>query len=576
MSRALMRLRPSRRITSGVGPFEFLRPRRPNGDVIPLPIGMTFDNNDGELKGSAYDTTKATPVNTVTLTEQGSPLANFNLYKATLLSLSTTATANTVIKTPYPFVMQGGIGDSIELYDQTHSFWIITEPDDMSAMPTSCPGTARGSYVNRVTFADHLDLLPELQQVNSGNTPQIIALPGAHHYYFDGLFISNPLQKLQLGSMISMYNGNQPEDRPHDIIFDHLLVDGGDVYCTQRIWSLSGQNIGIIDSACRAVGYQESQAVGCFGNIAGVRIHNNDFRDMCGNANEVILTGGVPDTGMIYDLEITGNYLANRGQAKAGIEIKKGERVVIDGNEFGTNTSGNPQNGQIFIRCTEQSGTDVTTVTKDFVITNNKIPEGPGGIVIVGAAFSPVGVLDTYNGAVLNNLVYGMGLDGLGIPMRLWGNLINNIRIEYNTLIGSKVLTGGYIPAIRFEDSTTDPDDKAYEMQIQNNVLVASTVKPDWMISCADGPYAGYTNDNALSNILATGSETGGNLVSTLSNVASQIGCASIEDMGMVDYDTDQYELSPSSPGYAAGADGNPVGYQKPLFDFIQARVLPA
>jgi hypothetical protein len=504
------------------------------------------------------------------VSETGTSTANCAAVQSAIDTLATTATANTVIQVPNTFNMQG----QLTFRNQSHEYWIGFQRTDMSAIPACSPGTASGSYVNRVTFADHGSVLPTFEQGGNGD-PHIVFDTGAHHYFFDGIYFTNPNGYESLAGVVR-FDSVSYDTTIHNIVFAHWLADGDGVFKWQRVFRVCGTNIGIIDGAIRNTGYNESQAVWMIGSCNGIRIHNNDLRDMCGNANEVIMSGGASDTGMTYNVEITGNYIANRGNAKAGIEIKKGVRVAIAGNIFGTNTSGNPQNGQITIKLTEQGGSvDLTTDTHDVTVLSNLIPEGPGGVVITGMELSPGNTNTTRYVAVRNTLVYGLGLNGLGMPMRMLSTTMHDISIKYCTLIGSKVIDSSYIPALRFEDSSDDDAVKAYNIEITTNVMVGGYQNPN-MVTCVDGPYAGQVNDNALALLLKT-SSTGGNLVATTYLSTTQIGggCADVAAMKFVNYAADQYQLASDSPGYHATPALKDAGYDKALLDTVIARVLP-
>src|SRR5438105_1675112 len=195
----------------------------------------------------------------------------------------------------------------------------------------------------RVTPA-YAALMPKI--VSPGfNEPALATAPSAHHFQFIGVEFAKQTPDVQVGDLIALGDGTSAQNSldlvPHHLTFDRCYMHGEPTTPLKRGIALNSGETSIINSYLsdfKNVG-QDTQAI-CGWNGPGPFHIINNFLE---GAGENVMFGGaigyIPGVNPA-DIEIRRNYFykppAWRGvwMVKNLFELKRAERVVVDGNVF--------------------------------------------------------------------------------------------------------------------------------------------------------------------------------------------------------------------------------------------------
>jgi hypothetical protein len=601
MSRALMRLRPGRRITLAntppVGDFEYLRPVVGiDNDPVVLPQatawgpGITFSAVDGKYHGTAVDTTEPPWAFTVTPSYSGDNADNLAQVQSAINTAASSMTGDTkiVLQKRTVALYTGALVFPVNNTGFKYGLIVIDADDNL---PTQSPGhdSSLGDSSSRISPSDY-DNMAEIWST-IGAEPTISTAPAARGVFVRGVFFSNRAAVLKYNMIFISPNGTGADitlsaSYPENIIFSQCGWDGAN-YVVRALW-MSGRGLACVDSYGDNIGFnagQDTQFYWTNPNGEGPHKLHNTWSSVDGNC-ENYMTGGAglqgPDGALLVgDIEVTQNYMTSPDPGiahKNKIEHKAGVRALYEGNKFGFQNAG-AQPGTILIRLTDQEGANPYVDTHDVVIANNYVQGGIGGINVVGFIFgAEVNLFETRRVCSVNNLVYQPSSSFTANCYSGWAGRVTYVSAFHNTFIGP---VGAFDFPRNVYMVAVDPPAND-NMRMDQNVMTFTTDTPGYQsylkISLVDGtgPNIG---EPMWANQFGTATST---CVENLMNYDpadpfnlypnNLLAGDDIANMGFVDYDAGNYALTPASIGYQA-VNGHDVGFNKPLFDSIQSRV---
>jgi hypothetical protein len=317
------------------------------------------------------------------------------------------------------------------------SGWIVIRsaaPDEKLAPP--------GTRVTP-TFAP---AMPKIVSQNDG--PAVSTEPGAHHYRFIGIEFSAAASVKSIYSIVA-FGGDQVSDAdtPSDLILDRCYVHGHPALTSFRGVLLNSASSAIIDShisGIHAEGY-DSQAVLGYNGPGPFKIVNNYLE---GAAENIMFGGADPKIrGLVpSDIEIRRNHLFKPmswqpgGSSFAGIrwtvknllELKNGQRVIVEGNLLENNWGG----AAVVLTPRNQDGTAPWSVVQDVLFRNNTVKNVAGGFSIqTSDDVHPSQA--TKRIAVVNNLWLGLARTFFGMTSGPPGAPLHDLLVDHNTAIPS-------------------------------------------------------------------------------------------------------------------------------------------
>lgn len=568
------------------GTYEWLRPRNPDGSLVNIATGMSFNNSTGEIDGeTVHDQLQSYP-NVIALSDTGNVTTNAtNLHAA--LSTASVATSNTVITMPTGFEADGYFTPITNV----NGYWCSLQWDNASTLPTPSNELPdlKGTYLNRVTPSDQANFPKIYNTATLGTAAASLDFLDCKKWQIRGIDFLNPLQDFKYWLVNVGYTDiNDVSTYSEDIHFIQCACDGN--WNSQRWIRFAALRVSCTDSysdKCGTDGSDPQNLYYAFGP-GPFKFHNNYL--MCRGASENIFAGSGGPNGAAFSIQngqITQNYCdkpvtvpasakyIGDNAHKNGIELKSGDKIVIQGNRFGYHNGGGQQQ-TIVIKLSEQNGSNVHARTRDVIVMHNWQTRGIGGIVVTGIEFSPPGMLYGVSEIfVANNLGTPKSADGAQPFASMVTSTFNlsNVTFIFNTLSEEANRSyGGALGILNQAGVSTG-------IRVQYNTLLPC------MLSGQEGPpmitsdpTPGYAGDAAFNFLFPDAdSEFSDNLTFdayTPANYPAQFVVSTIPDLGLHNYAADELWLDPSSPGYQAGPEGQDTSYQKALFDPIQARVL--
>lgn len=136
------------------------------------------------------------------------------------------------------------------------------------------------------------------------------------------------------------------------------------------------------------------------------------------------------------------------------LEIKNGQRILIDGNLFENNWVSGQTGPALLVKSANQGGTAPWSVSQDIQITNNRIRHAGAGLIIQGHDTRPSGI--TKRISVANNLFEDIGgIWGTGNLITITGEPTDLI-FDHNTAFHSSLallVDGGQVLGFRFSNN---------------------------------------------------------------------------------------------------------------------------
>ncbi|HEX3160575.1 MAG TPA: hypothetical protein VHQ45_18800 [Gemmatimonadaceae bacterium] len=216
---------------------------------------------------------------------------------------------------------------------------------------------------------------------------------GAHHYRLIGLEIRASTAVSSSNSLVEIGDGsgaqNTVAEIPTHIILDRSYVHGTSSQTVKRCIGLHSAHSAIIDSYvsdCHSK-TQDSQAIGGWNGPGPYKIANNYLS----GAGENIMFGGADPSisGMLpRDIEISRNHIhkpaAWKGKwlIKNLLELKIGQRVLVEGNVFENNWAAGQTGFAIVLKSTNQGGRATWSQTSDVTLRHNIIKNVAHGVNI--------------------------------------------------------------------------------------------------------------------------------------------------------------------------------------------------
>ncbi len=238
-------------------------------------------------------------------------------------------------------------------------------------------------------------VLPKIVSPDVG--PAIQTAPGAHHYRFLGVEITTTAPSLNYG-LVLFDGGGALAQLPHDLILDRTYIHGNATVNLSRCVALNSAASAVIDSylsECHANG-QDAQAICGWNGPGPFKIVNNYLE---ASGENVMFGGADPANANLIpsDIEIRRNYffkpLAWRASGawtvKNLLELKLGQRVLIQGNIF-ENSWANAQTGfAIVIWSVNQAGNAPWAVTQDVWFRENIVRHAASGLQLTDRSVLP-------------------------------------------------------------------------------------------------------------------------------------------------------------------------------------------
>jgi hypothetical protein len=441
---------------------------------------------------------------------------------------------------------------------KSDSGWIEIVSSELSDLPASG---------NRVAPADE----SKMAIISTPNVaPALTFLPDSNHWRIIGIKITTSyVSKNTLYWLVGM--GLQPSggwitsvsDLPDNIIFDRTYIYGSASTAIQRGIYANAQAFALVDSYCDEIvdSGADAQCINAVNGTGPFLIQNNFLQA----SGENIMFGGADPaiTDLVpSDITIVGNLFQKntswRGKIsdiKNFLELKNGQRLLIDGNVFQYDWAGGQQWSLLFRPVS--SGKAPWTVVQDVTFTHNIVQHVPDGLETAASDGSFPPAQPCARILVRNNLFTDVSSaswgGSQGASFYAASNLTyvtHDIIFDHNTAFsdGKGLMLGdaGHVINFQFTNNL---------VEFGNYGIFGSGVAQGSAVISAYSNNAFYDK-----NVFVAKTSTGlaayplGTLWSSVSSVkfANILGAAP-------DY-SGNFELLSTSPYHAAGTDGKDIG----------------
>src|ERR1041384_6948991 len=297
-------------------------------------------------------------------------------------------------------------------------------------------------------------LMPKI--VSPGlNEPALHTAPAAHHFQFIGIEFAKQTPDVQVGDLIMLGDGTSAQNSlalvPHHLTFDRCYMHGEPTTPLKRGIALNSAETSIINSYLsdfKNVG-QDTQAICGWNGPGPFHIINNYLE----GAGENIMFGGA--AGYIQgvnpaDIEIRRNYIykppAWRGVwlAKNLLELKRAERVVIDGNVLENSWQDGQEGFALMFSVRNDDGLVPWATLRDVTFTNNIVRHAASGLHVLNEdnnAPSQRGANITIRNNVFED-INGPAYGGRGAFLLYTSSV--NLDVEHNTVVQTGFMALGY------------------------------------------------------------------------------------------------------------------------------------
>lgn len=387
------------------------------------------------------------------------------------------------------------------------------------------------------------------------NQSAVQTAPGAHHYRLIGLEIATPTTVTSGSALVSLGDGSAAQNTlsqiPHHLILDRVYIHGHSAFSFRRCIALNSGEAAIIDSwisECHGKGF-DAQAIAGWNGPGPYRIENNRLE---GSGENVMFGGADPSVPNLIpsDIEIRRNHIIKPMSwqgvwtAKNLLELKIGNRVLLEGNVF-ENSWADAQTGfAIVIWSVNQDGTCAWCGTADVTFRYNMIRNSGSGFQLTDRWNTSSLVLQRV--LIAHNTATGIGASGLGGAGRMYqilGGIIDMALVHNTTVLpgsGTCLMFGSTPPVV------------LPGLNIQDNVLGGGTAI-----------FSSYgLNTTAITMFSGANSSFLGNGVvgvSTTALPAGNTGISSVTGVGFVQWDTDLH-LTSTSPLHGTASDKTDPG----------------
>lgn len=320
---------------------------------------------------------------------------------------------------------------SFTLPDKTGDGWVTIRTEGFDAVDGVRATSADASHMAKIATP-------------GSNMAAIATEAGAHNYRISGIEVTAASGVTQVTSLVKLGDGSSDQDSlskvPGNIIIDHSYIHGNDALDLRRAIALNSSTTAITDSTISDVhsNLGDSQAIAGW-NGPGTYLIQNNFLEAAGE--NVMFGGADPHVANMVpsDITIRGNdfYKPPSWQgvwtAKNLLELKLGERVLIENNHL-ENTWVDGQTGfAVVIKSTDQEGTAPWSHTSDVTFRNNVIENAAGGISVSAAPDTYAAVSASriaIDGNVLKNI--GDADNGRLFQLTGYGGSLKDVSITNN------------------------------------------------------------------------------------------------------------------------------------------------
>lgn len=422
--------------------------------------------------------------------------------------------------------------------------WIVIRTENINNIP------AAGTRVS----PSHAIHMPKI--LSADNLSAIQTAAGASYYRFVGIEISAKSTVTESSSLVMLgsYSETNVTNQAHHIIFDRTYVHGVPGANTRRGFFLNSGVTAIVDSYLSEFHDSGADAQAILGdNGPGPLKVQNNYLEASG---ENFLIGGVdaaiPGVQM-SDVEVRGNLIAKPLSWRNGpwviknlLELKAGQRILIDGNIIENNWAHAQSGMALNIKTVNQDGTMPWAETKNVTITNNIIRHSAIGVTLSGRDNNgPSGT--TSNVYIAHNVFDD-------ISASRWGN-------GYG---GSFIYVFGMGPGVTIDHNTVLNDDTLMQVDVPPTTGLTFTNNISFL-----GSYGikggGLGSGNPTIATIFPGSTWAKNVFvgSSVDNPTNNFYPASASAIGFINYNNGvggNYALASSSAYRNAGTDGADIG----------------
>ncbi|HEY0077641.1 MAG TPA: hypothetical protein VGB73_03275 [Pyrinomonadaceae bacterium] len=453
------------------------------------------------------------------------------------------------------------------------SGWIVVRSSNWASLP---PEGAR-------VRPEHAALMPKLLSPGDG-LKSLTAAQGAHHYRFIGIEFAPIDSSADVRNLIWLGEGNESsvEQMPHHIILDRVYVHGFSDSQQTRGVCFNGREMALINSYVSEIHHpwQDSQAVwGAWG--PGPYLVENNYLEAAGE--NVMFGGDDPRIeGLIpSDIVIRRNHVMKPWRWREGhesydgrqwvvknlLEIKNGQRVLIEGNLFENSWKDEQTGVALLLKGTTQYGRAPWSACQDVVVRHNIIRR-VGTAIQLGKENISQG---TRRVQIVNNLAYDLNREKYA-PVTMEGCFVgttidaDDVTIEHNTVVdaSNKVTRLG-------DDNYNDHRG----LSVRNNLFMRGmmgwgleniTTEGVWAFNSwgADWVYEGNLLFGGSVDTTVSGRYPLGNFFST--SGAQEI---------FADYGGGNYRLRADSPYRGRGTDGRDLGCDIDTLEATMASTTP-
>jgi len=281
---------------------------------------------------------------------------------------------------------------------------------------------------------------------------------GAHNYRIIGVEITVAPGVDQAKTLVKLDGGSNQDtlaEQPHHIVLDRVYIHGNDTVDLQRGVNLNSAYTAIIDSNISDVHSKSADSQAIMGwNGTGPYLIQNNYLEAAGE--NVMFGGGDPKipNALPRDIEILDNDFYKpldwKGEwlVKNLLELKIGQRVLVEGNTFENNWADGQDGFAINLKSVNQDGAAPWSQTSDVTLRENVIRNSPQGIKIASRP-EQYSAVPAARFVISNNLLENIGRrDAEG---RLFGLLSSNADAPLKDVIleGNTALHNGVKRALK-------------------------------------------------------------------------------------------------------------------------------
>lgn len=424
--------------------------------------------------------------------------------------------------------------------------------DQFITITTSNPGGIAKEN-ERINPQLHAKAMPKI--VGPDSSVAISTAAGAHHYKFIGIEFSNASDSKYLYNLIDLGKSDYKSlsQFPHHLIFDRCYIHSTGLNKARRGVALNSGETSVINSHISgfAGAGDETQAICGWNGPGPFKIINNYIE---GGAQNIMFGGADPSIPNLIpsNIEIKRNYFfkpeswgGGVATVKAGIELKMGRNVIIDGNVFDLKVL----IGAFVLTVRNQNGGAPWSTLEDITITNNIVRHSNTGFSILGKDDAQPSQ-QAKRIRIANNLLVDIVPDYAAVFMV--GCCANTLTVENNTV----QQTGNIMTCYGVNNSN---------FVFRNNIVQFNSYGFACPVNMLSPDSRGNVIVDNKSQVSANGYPANipkGNFV-----------VSSLDQVGFVDFANGDWRLGPQSKVKGKGSDGKNPGVD---FDALRNAVAPS